>query len=76
MIEQKNLVDQELVGTKLELVKKPNKKNSLQKTQNFKILNKNKYIHVYPYESKPFIHKYAKSLIYIASNSAHNHNNT
>lgn len=40
MIEQKNLVDQELVGTKLELVNKPNQKASLRKTQNIKILNK------------------------------------
>jgi len=32
------------------------------------------YIHVHPYESKPFIHKYAKVLIYIACKGAHNQN--
>ena len=29
-----------------------------------------------PYESKPFIHKYAKFLIYIASKSEYNQNST
>ena len=41
-----------------------------------KIFNLKKITYIHKYESKPFIHKYAKILIYIASKSAYNQNNT